>query len=77
MQIHATKTQNPVYLAAAAQPDFRSVIHVIRAAGLEERIANGGPIAVAELDAALSKHHVGTSSRIALKATLGRVGLLK
>ncbi len=77
MQIHATKTQNPLYLKAAATPDFKGVSHIIRAAGLEERIANGGPIAVSELDAALNKHHVGTSSRIALKATLGRFNLLK
>ncbi len=77
MQIHATKTQNPVYLRAAATPDFRGVVHIIRAAGLEERLANGGPIAISELDAALSKHHVATGSKIALKSVLGRFNLLK
>jgi|GEM_PF-5556573 hypothetical protein len=78
MQIHAVATNPPVDIKAAmASAHYRGVEHVIRAAGLDERLANGGPIPLAELDAALAKKAVGTTSRIAIKSALGRVGLLK
>jgi len=57
-------------------PSYRSVRSFAAAAGIEHRLATGGPIPLAELDDALAKVALSTASRIALKATLNRLGLL-
>lgn len=78
MKIHAVATpKTPAEIKAAmATSDFRGVEHVVRAAGLDARLSNGGAIPLAELEAALNKRAIGTTSRIALKSALGRLGLL-
>jgi hypothetical protein len=63
--------------AALASREFMSVRSIAAAADIESRLANGGPIPLAELDAALTAKHIGSTSRIALKSALGRLGLIK
>jgi hypothetical protein len=77
--IHAVTKPSPFsnVAAALASNEYRSVARIAASARIEERLANGGPIPIAELDEALRKHDVGTQARIALKSALGRIGLLK
>ena len=76
MQVQAVADKARI-AAAMASPDYRSISHIMRETGLEPILANGGEIPPHQIDEALKRYDIGTTSRIALKATLGRLRLIK
>jgi len=59
--------------AAKASPDFRSIERMLASAGVGEIVQ---PISVKEIDLAFAGSSLSTSQRMAVKAALGRLGLL-
>jgi hypothetical protein len=78
--IHAVSTPTPwggSVTAAMTTPSYQGIRHLMAGTDLEAKLANGGYLKPVEIETALRNHHNGTTARIALKSTLGRLGLLR
>jgi hypothetical protein len=71
--MHAVRADVSALLALS---EYRQIERHTRLAGLHDRLANGGKLEPREIDEAVRAHSLGTTTSIAIKNVLSRLGLM-